>query len=97
MAFGSRLLAIGLLAAGGALIVAGVIAAPKALRAARPTLRGVMKSTMRVYARVRSAAAEFSEDMEDLFAEVKAELASERPPDGEAGNPAPEAQCEKTA
>jgi hypothetical protein len=76
MGIASRLLIAGLVIASGALIVAGVAAAPKALRSARPSLRAAMKGALQVYANTRSAAAEFAEDVEDLFAEVRAELAS---------------------
>ena len=81
MGIASRLLITGLVVAGGALVVAGVITAPKALQAARPRLRAVMKSALQVYAKTRSAAAEFAEDVEDLFTEVKAELASVSEPE----------------
>jgi hypothetical protein len=76
MGIASRLLIAGLVVAGGALVVAGVIAAPKALQSARPRLRTLMKSGLQVYAKTRSAAAEFADDVEDLFAEVTAELAN---------------------
>jgi len=83
MGLGSRVFTAGLVIGAGALIVAGVVVAPKALRSARPTLRGVMKTTLRTYAKVRSAAAELAEDVEDLFAEVKAELADAKPKEAE--------------
>jgi hypothetical protein len=73
MGIASRLLIAGLVIAGGALVVA---AAPRALRSGRPALRAAMKRAFQVYARTRSAAAAFADDVEELFAEVSAELAS---------------------
>ena len=48
--------------------------APKLLRAARPVLRKGLKQGIEAYAAVRGAAAELAEDVEDLIAEVQAEL-----------------------
>jgi len=76
MGGGSKLLTAGLLIGGGALLAAA-IAAPRALRAARPAMRGLIRNGMLAYAKARSAAAAFGEDIEDLFAEVAAELAKE--------------------
>lgn len=58
----------------GVIAVSAVIAAPRLLRVARPLLRDGLKRGMEMYERVRGAAAEFSEDVEDLVAEVKAEI-----------------------
>jgi hypothetical protein len=54
--------------------------APKLLRAARPVLRKGLKQGLEAYAAVRGAAAELAEDVEDLVAEVQAELKQGREP-----------------
>jgi hypothetical protein len=66
---------------GGVLIIGlGVTAmvvaanAPRLLRATRPALRQGLKRGIEAYAAVRGAAAELAEDIEDLVAEVQAEL-----------------------
>lgn len=56
----------------GAIVLAAN--APRLLRAARPVLRKGLKRGLEAYAAVRGAAAEFAEDVEDLVAEVQAEL-----------------------
>ncbi len=76
---GSRLLGTMLLIGGGVAAVVVVVAAPKVLRAARPMVREALKRGMGVYARARAASAEFVEDVEDLVAEVQAELTATRP------------------
>ena len=48
--------------------------APRLLRAARPALRKGLKQGLQAYAAARGAAAELVEDVEDLIAEVQAEL-----------------------
>jgi Protein of unknown function (DUF5132) len=83
---GSRTLGAALLVGGGIAAIALALAAPKILRASRPFVRESLKRGMGAYARARAAAAEFAEDMEDLVAEVQAELTRERPP------PAPDAE-----
>jgi hypothetical protein len=77
MGLGSRILGTAVLVAGGTLLVAAVIVAPKALRAARPLARDALRRGMRIYERTRTAAAEFVEDVEDLVAEVQSELSHE--------------------
>ena len=54
--------------------------APKLLAAARPVLRKGLKQGLVVYGAVRAAAAELAEDVEDLVAEVQAELKEARAP-----------------
>ncbi len=76
---GSRILGAALLIGGGAAVIGLAVAAPKILRAARPFVRESLKRGMGAYARARAAAAEFTEDVEDLVAEVQAELTRERP------------------
>lgn len=58
--------------------------APKLLRAARPVLRKGLKQGLEAYAAVRGAAAELAEDVEDLVAEVQAELKQGHEPAAEA-------------
>lgn len=76
---GSRILGAALLVGGGIAVIALAVAAPKILRASRPLVREGLKRGMGVYARARAATAEFAEDVEDLVAEVQAELTRERP------------------
>lgn len=78
MGLGSRLIGTALLVGGGALAVGLIVAAPKLLQAGRPVLRRGLKQGLETYARVRAATAEFVEDVEDLIAEVQAELTHER-------------------
>ena len=54
--------------------------APKLLRAARPVLRKGLKQGLQAYAAVRATASELAEDVEDLLAEVEAELKESRAP-----------------
>ena len=58
----------------GVVAVGAVIAGPRLLRAGRPFAREGLKRGMALYAQVRGAAAEFAEDVEDLVAEVRAEI-----------------------
>jgi hypothetical protein len=53
---------------------------PRILRAARPIVRQGLKRGLEVYALVRGAAAELADDVEDLIAEVQAELKQARAP-----------------
>jgi len=69
-----RILGAVLLVGAGVVAVGAVIAAPRILRVARPLVRDGLKRGMEIYERVRGAAAEFSEDVEDLVAEVKSEI-----------------------
>ncbi|MGD9965177.1 MAG: DUF5132 domain-containing protein [Hyphomonadaceae bacterium] len=80
MGLGSRLLGTVLVVGAGALAVAAVLAAPGALRAARPLVREGLKRGLDVYDRVRGAAAEFTDDVEDLVAEVRSDFSSEHVP-----------------
>lgn len=76
---GSRILGTILLAGGVVAAVALIVAAPNLLRASRPFARAALKRGIGAYASARAAAAEFAEDVEDLVAEVQAELTRERP------------------
>ena len=58
----------------GALAVAAVISAPTIFRAARPMLKEGLRRSMRLYDQARGAAAEVAEDVEDLVAEVRADI-----------------------
>lgn len=78
MGLGSRVIGTALVIGGGALAIGLVLAAPALLRAGRPLLRRGLKRGMEVYAKASAAAAEFVEDVEDLVAEVQAELTHER-------------------
>lgn len=71
---GSRILGTALLIGGAVAVVGAVVFAPRALRIARPAVREALKRSMEMYERARSAGAEFAEDVEDLVAEVRAEL-----------------------
>ena len=77
MGIGVRLFGTVALIAGGALVVAAVIAAPAVLRASRPMAREALRRGLRLYDRARAASAEFVEDVEDLVAEVQSELSHE--------------------
>lgn len=83
---GSRILGAALLVGGGIAVIAFAVAAPRILRASRPFVRETLKRGLAAYARARTAAAEFAEDVEDLVAEVQAELTRERP------SPAPDTE-----
>jgi hypothetical protein len=74
MGLGGRVLgAVFLLSAAG-LAVAAVVAAPYVLKRARPLVREGLKRGMNLYEGARASAVEFAEDVEDLVAEVKADL-----------------------
>jgi hypothetical protein len=77
MAFGGRLLGTVLVLGVGALAVAAIVAAPSMLKTARPWVRAGLKRGLGLYQQARAAAAEFSEDVEDLVAEVRSDLSSE--------------------
>lgn len=70
-----RLVGAVLLVGAGAVAVTAVIAAPHLLKAARPLVREGLRRSISIYDRARSAAAEFVEDVEDLVAEVRADVA----------------------
>ncbi|WP_395647888.1 DUF5132 domain-containing protein [Terricaulis sp.] len=74
MPFLGRVVGAALVLAGAAAAVAAVVAAPKVLRAARPLARATLKYGMDLYERTRTASAEFADDVEDLVAEVRADL-----------------------
>lgn len=57
----------------GVIALGAVIVAPRVLRTARPLVRDALRRGYSLFAYARSASAEFVEDLEDLFAEVKAE------------------------
>jgi hypothetical protein len=84
----SRLLGGVVLVGVGLGALALVVNAPKVLRASRPLLRRGLKQGLGAYATLRSAAAEFAEDVEDLIAEAQAEL---KTPD----TPAPDAKAKE--
>lgn len=74
MGLGSRIIGTVLIVGAGALAVAAIVAAPRVLVAARPTVREALRRGLGFYERARHAAAEFVEDVEDLVAEVQADL-----------------------
>jgi hypothetical protein len=74
MAFARSVLGTLLVVGAGALAIGVIIAAPKLLRAARPTAREALRRGLGLYERVRNAAAEVAEDVEDMVAEVQADL-----------------------
>lgn len=86
---GSRIFGTVVLVGGGMAVVAAILAAPKLLRVTRPMVREALKRGMESYARARTATSEFVEDVEDLIAEVQAELTHERPSAGSAAAPTP--------
>lgn len=73
MSFGGRVLGTTFIVAGGALAIAAVLGGPRLLRAARPALRDGLRQGVRLYDRIRRAAAELADDVEDLLAEVKSD------------------------
>lgn len=77
MALGGRVLGTVLLLGVGAMAVAAVVAAPYVLKTARPFVREGLKRGMKLYENARASAAEFAEDVEDLVAEVKADLTAQ--------------------
>lgn len=91
MGLASRALgAVVLIGAAGALIAAATVA-PRVLRSARPMLRQGLKRGLGAYAALRAAAAEFTEDVEDLIAEVQSELSEARPAAAPSNDDAPPA------
>jgi hypothetical protein len=84
MGFGGRVLGTALLIGAGAAAIGAVVAAPGILRALRPVVRESLRRGFGLYERARSAAAEFVDDIEDLVAEVRADVSGEQPPTPEA-------------
>ncbi|MDX2275060.1 MAG: DUF5132 domain-containing protein [Hyphomonadaceae bacterium] len=74
MALGGRILGAVVLVGAGALTIAALSAAPHVLKTARPLLREGLKRGLKLYEAARASAAELAEDVEDLLAEVKADL-----------------------
>lgn len=74
MALIGRVLGTALLLGGGALAVGALVAAPNILRASRPAVREALRRGLELYDKARAAAAEFADDVEDLVAEVRAEV-----------------------
>lgn len=74
MALFGRVLGTTLLIGAGALAVGALVAAPQILRASRPVVRDALRRGLALYDKARSAAAEFADDVEDLVAEVRAEV-----------------------
>ncbi len=69
-------IAIGL---GAAVLATAIVPAlPAIVRASRPTARAAMKSGLILLEKGREVMAEASEELEDIMAEVKAELRQER-------------------
>jgi hypothetical protein len=73
-----RIVGAALLLGGSALAIAAVLSAPKIMRTARPLLRGGLKRGLGLYEQARTSAAEFTEDVEDLVAEVRRDLDAAR-------------------
>lgn len=88
MRIAGRVLGAVLVVGAGVLTVAAIVAAPRLLRAARPGAREALRRGLDLYQRVRGAAAELAEDVEDLVAEAQADLASRRASAGEGGDQA---------
>lgn len=80
MALASRLFGGVLLLGVGVGVIVLAANAPRLMRAARPVLRESLKLGLQTYAVVRSAAVELAEDIEDLTAEVRAEVKQAREP-----------------
>ena len=74
MALGGRFLGAVVLLGAGALAIAAVAAAPHVLKTARPFVREGLKRGLKLYDGARASIVEFAEDIEDLVAEVKADL-----------------------
>jgi len=79
MALGGRVLGGIMFLGAAALAVAVVIAAPRMLKTARPFVREGLKRGMKLYEKARASAAGFVEDVEDLVAEVKADVTAKTP------------------
>lgn len=80
MSIAGRVLGTMFVLGAGALTIAAVVAAPRILQTARPLLREGLKRGIGLYEQARAAAAEVAEDVEDLVAEVRAEVAPEHQP-----------------
>ncbi len=78
MALGGRVLGAVMLIGAGAFAVAAIAAAPYVLKTARPLVREGLKRGLKLYEGARASAAELAEDVEDLVAEVKADLTAKR-------------------
>lgn len=91
MGLGGRILGTVVIVGAGALVVATVLAAPRLLAAARPTAREALRRGLKLYERARHAAAEFAEDVEDLVAEVQADIGETREPQAQERNGAKQA------
>ncbi|MEZ5960577.1 MAG: DUF5132 domain-containing protein [Hyphomonadaceae bacterium] len=74
MGFGGRVLGTALLIGAGAAAIGAVVVAPRVLRAVRPAVRESLRRGFGLYERARAAAAEFVDDVEDLVAEVRADV-----------------------
>lgn len=79
MGFATRIVGGLLLVGIGVGVVVVAANAPTLLRTARPVLRSGLKRGLAAYQSLRGAAADFAEDVEDLIAEVQAELKDVRP------------------
>lgn len=91
MGLGGRIFGAVLIVGAGALAVAAIIAAPSLLRAARPGAREALRRGLGLYERARGAAAEFVEDVEDIVAEVQADITAKartEPPKPQSANQA---------
>ena len=84
MGFGGRVLGTALLIGAGAAVIGAVVVAPSMLRAMRPVVRESLRRGLGLYERARAAAAEFADDVEDLVAEVRADVSSGQPDTPEA-------------
>lgn len=91
MAWGGRILGAALLIGAGAAAIAALTAAPHILKTARPLLREGLKRGVKFYEGARASASAFADDVEDLLAEVKADLTAkpETPDVSEKSNGAP--------
>jgi hypothetical protein len=74
MGLASRALGAVVVIGAGAALIAAAAAAPRILHAARPALRQGLKRGLGAYAALRATAAQFTEDVEDLLAEVQSEI-----------------------
>lgn len=91
MGLGGRILGTVLVMGAGALAIAAVLAAPGLLKAARPAAREALRRSLGLYERARHAAAEFAEDVEDLVAEVRADIGQKEAPEAQAPHGAKQA------
>ncbi len=74
MGLAGRLIGATVIVGAAAAVAVGVVAAPRIFRASRPFLREALRRGISAYDRVRSASADLIEDIEDLVAEVRAEV-----------------------